>query len=610
MQKRLAASLFFLLLVLVIAVVPAFFTAARADQREIVTEGEYVMGAGETMAVAEERALKKAQQAAAEQAGAFVKSYSQVKNLALTEDAVEVLANHAMKVTVLTRKKTVVGDLDAIRFVVRIKAIVSTEEVEANLRKLREDSSAIDSYKKLKAEYDRQAREIEELKKQLGGAPAGDRKQVLARISEEEKRFRANLWLEKGGDYSLSPEMAMKAFDTALELNPGLAAAWAGKARIGSNAYYTCYNKVEMEGKLECGKEFAALYQALADASRAILLDAGYAEPYALRAEINYHIRTAQWLIQSKKTPQDYDLLQEIRTRNQRAIMEDIDRAIALNPESDIYYERRANYVDPWENPDKPIADMTRAIELCRKANCWSLSMYYRLRAGLYQAAGKEELSKSDLKTAEELARSSESAGKLPAGEFAKLQGELYYSYGPEQQKKILDEATRNIAAGKGTADDYRARALLADVPEDSKVRDLAEAIKLYRESKSPDRGDLKLVTSYYLKASWLKSGKKLADSLRDLNEALSIIDRRLPDALKVVKIGELEKFNEPQKLASASRSEADAVQWIFFKTAVLRDRAVLYEEMGSSEKARLDYGLLCKQFNDRNSCKDVERLK
>jgi hypothetical protein len=605
MNARLAASLFFILLIL-----GAAGTAVRAEQREIMTEGEYVMGAGETMAVAEERALKKAQQAAAEQAGAFVKSYSQVKNLALAEDVVEVLANHAMKVTVLDRKKTVVGDLDAIRFVVRIKALVNTDEVEANLRKLREDSSAVESYKKLKTEYDRQAREIEELKKQLAGAGADGRRQVLARISEEEKRFKASLWLEKGGDYSLSPEMSLKAYDTALELNPNLAAAWAGKARIGSSAYGICCDRVEKEGKLECDKEFAALYQAFADASKAIMIDPRYAEPYALRAEINNHIRTARWLIQSKKTPQDYNLLKEMRAANQRTIMEDIDQAIALSPESHAYYEKRANYADAWENPGKPVADMNRAIELCRKSGCWSLGAYYRMRAGFHLIAGNEELSQNDLKTAKELERQNSPAQLSPPGEFARLLGELYFSFGPEQRQKVLGEATRKIAAGEGSANDYRARALLADEPDDARVRDLAEAINLYKKGTSRDGEELVLAASYYLKATFLKAQKKDSESLRDFNDALAIIDRRLPDALKTVKISELEKYGEPQKIAAASRAEAEAVQWISFKTAALRDRAALYEEMGSPEKARPDYELLCTKFSDKNSCRDLERLK
>jgi len=104
---------------------------------EIISDGEYVMGAGETMEVAEEKAKKSAMQKAAEQAGAFVKSYTKVKNLALESDVIEVIANHSMKVDILEKKKTVLGDVDAIRFYVKIRATMTEEEIEANLKKVR-----------------------------------------------------------------------------------------------------------------------------------------------------------------------------------------------------------------------------------------------------------------------------------------------------------------------------------------------------------------------------------------------------------------------------------------------------------------------------------------
>jgi hypothetical protein len=165
------------------------------ETKEIIAEGEYVMGAGETMAIAEERAMKKAAQNAAEEAGAFVKSYSKVQNLTLAEDVVEVVANHAMKITVLDRKKSVIGDLDAIKFQVKIKAVMTTEEVAANLKKVREDRGVVDAYNRLKADYDRQAREMETLKKRLTETGGEEKKQILAEITNEEKRFKANLWL-------------------------------------------------------------------------------------------------------------------------------------------------------------------------------------------------------------------------------------------------------------------------------------------------------------------------------------------------------------------------------------------------------------------------------
>ncbi len=63
---------------IVLLLVPSFLSA---ETKEIVSEGTYNMGDGETPSVAESRALLKAKQIALEQAGTYVESYSKVKNL-------------------------------------------------------------------------------------------------------------------------------------------------------------------------------------------------------------------------------------------------------------------------------------------------------------------------------------------------------------------------------------------------------------------------------------------------------------------------------------------------------------------------------------------------
>lgn len=75
----------------------------------IISEGEYVMGSGESMEVAYDKAKRAASQKAAEQAGAYVKSYTKVKNLALENDFIEVIANHSMKIEVIEKKKQFSG---------------------------------------------------------------------------------------------------------------------------------------------------------------------------------------------------------------------------------------------------------------------------------------------------------------------------------------------------------------------------------------------------------------------------------------------------------------------------------------------------------------------
>ena len=75
-----------------------------AEVKEIISEGTYNMGDGETPTVAESRALLNAKRTAIEQAGTYVESYTKVENLQLTKDEIQVLASGLMEVEILDRK--------------------------------------------------------------------------------------------------------------------------------------------------------------------------------------------------------------------------------------------------------------------------------------------------------------------------------------------------------------------------------------------------------------------------------------------------------------------------------------------------------------------------
>ena len=74
----------------IIAVVCAFLlfypSPGSAQTKEIISEGTYNMGDGETPSVAESRALLQAKMIALEEAGTYVESYSKLKDLKLTQD--------------------------------------------------------------------------------------------------------------------------------------------------------------------------------------------------------------------------------------------------------------------------------------------------------------------------------------------------------------------------------------------------------------------------------------------------------------------------------------------------------------------------------------------
>ena len=95
---------------LIILILFLFPSLGLAEVKEIICEGTYNMGDGETPTVAESRALLQAKRVAIEQAGTYIESYSKVKNFQLTHDEIQVLASGVMEVTLLDKKRTVVGD--------------------------------------------------------------------------------------------------------------------------------------------------------------------------------------------------------------------------------------------------------------------------------------------------------------------------------------------------------------------------------------------------------------------------------------------------------------------------------------------------------------------
>src|SRR3990167_7623898 len=154
-----------------------------AEVKEIISEGTYNMGDGETPSVAESRALLQAKRTALEQAGTYVESYTKVKNLQLTEDEIKVLSSGIMEVEILDKKRTVVGD--GFHFWVQIKARVNPDKIEEMAKRVKE-KSVVEDYKKIQEAYDKSQREIEELKKQLSQAKGEkEKKQVEAKITDE-----------------------------------------------------------------------------------------------------------------------------------------------------------------------------------------------------------------------------------------------------------------------------------------------------------------------------------------------------------------------------------------------------------------------------------------
>src|SRR3990172_5870444 len=241
-----------------------------AETKEIISEGTYNMGDGETPGVAESRALLQAKRTALEQAGTYVESYTRVENLQLTKDEIQVLASGIMEVEILDKKRTVVREGEGIHFWVQIKAKVNPDKIEEMAKRVKE-KSVVEDYKKIQEAYDKGQKEIEELKKQFAGAKGEkEKKQVEAKITDKERLFQAKEWFEKGYDYDINKEYdnAIEAYTKAIQLDPNYA-----------EAHYNRGLSYSSKGQYD---------KAVEDYSRAIIINPNYTDAYYRRGRTYY----------------------------------------------------------------------------------------------------------------------------------------------------------------------------------------------------------------------------------------------------------------------------------------------------------------------------------
>jgi tetratricopeptide (TPR) repeat protein len=637
---------------------------------EIIADGEYVMGAGETMEVAEEKAKKSAMQKAAEQAGAFVKSYTKVNNLSLEADVIEVIANHAMKVDILEKKKSVLGDVEAIKFYVKIKAILTEEDVEANLKKVREDQTIVDAYNRLKADYEKQDKEIANLKRQLELATGGDKQKIAKLISEEERKYKANLWVEKAQSLGLFADGALDAYKKALELNPELAQAYVGIAQVILSQNDGTYQSDDAESETFLKKRIKNMELSLSNLERALSIDENYADAYALRAKIMHNILNIKVYSLNETDP-------AVEQQYHERIVKDINRAIVLNAsnKAELYNLRATVYLEKAQSAElerasshiiedyfnKALSDIDQAIASCKKNELECLTRYYNAKANAYSGfiysyyirkdktvEANKALSSSQYwrQKAEELYKTLSKEDKekekiietFQVSEYGKLEmeilndgwrerviGSLKDLEGKSDEEKDknaeikIAEIKKRISSGKASAEDYLFMAMfMFDDPVETRKDNFAKGIELFEKRAPQNREALLLVHFYHSQARFLSDNQLYDESLSGLGKAKAIVDKHLTkqklskkliDLWNGLKNAEKEEeiFNTLNKL---NKDEAESFFWILFSSQIISLRAEIYEKLGLYSKALEEYRYLCEQFQDEKACKDVERLK
>jgi len=337
---------------------------ASAQTKEIVSEGAYTMSDGETPSVAESRALLNAKRVAVEQARTYVESRAKVDNFQLTEDEIQVLAAEIMEVETLDKKRTIGGD--GIHFWVKIKAKVNPDKIQEMTKRVK-GKSVIQDYKNIQETYDKSQKDIEEIKKQLTGARGeGEKKQAEARITDDEKLFKANEWFEKGLRHTVGNEdgKGIQEYTNAIALNPDYAEAYNNRGI----AYYNQGLDISDQDQIVL---------AIKDFRKVIVLKPG-----------SYSAYFAQGVI--------YIYEEEYA----RAI-EELNKAIVMDPDEDVAYVGRGFIYMQGKNKDpaKAVADFNRVID---RGGIWS-GMAYANRGGVLMEQQQYDMALDDYNKAIEL---------------------------------------------------------------------------------------------------------------------------------------------------------------------------------------------------------------
>lgn len=384
----------------------ALSVSAFAEIKEIISEGTYNMGDGETPTVAESRAVLQAKRTALEQAGTYVESYSKVENFQLTKDEIQVLASGIMDVTILDKKRTVVGD--GIHFWVKIKARVNPDKIQAMAKKVKE-KSVVEDYKKIQAAYDKSQKEIEELKKQLARAKGEEKKKIEVKIADTGNWFQAFEWFEKGDKYSLNneTEQAIDAYSRSLEFGIKIYEVYARRGIAYANKddfdsaikdfdtvielysssplnYGTDNKTITKDMQTDHTVKYASAYynrggayakkgqleKALDDFNKAITINP------SIDAIVYYWVYYIRGKIYAEMAQYD------------KAI-DEYSKAIKLrSDEAALYIDRGASYSDNGQY-DLAIEDYTKAIEL--GSDKIMISLAYGLRGIAYSRKGQHD---------------------------------------------------------------------------------------------------------------------------------------------------------------------------------------------------------------------------
>lgn len=221
---------------------------AEAEVRTYEGVGEYVMSDFETPDIAKQRAKQRAEVAAQEQAGIFVKSNMKVVNAQMQSDEIETMTAGIMKVHSVTYD--VRPDAAGFVFTSKVMVDIDTDEIDKWLAE-NADSKAelVEKNNALQSALQEQEKKLEELKARLAELERNQsldsepdlRKQIAEEFARSDNAFLSNERLKAGMSLHIRGDLrgAVAAYTEAIEYNPNneMAYTWRGSALGTLNNY-------------------------------------------------------------------------------------------------------------------------------------------------------------------------------------------------------------------------------------------------------------------------------------------------------------------------------------------------------------------------------------
>jgi tetratricopeptide (TPR) repeat protein len=151
-----------------VVMLPSLHTASGAETI-IVAEGRYLMADGDTLALAEEKVLRRAQRRAVEEAGIYLEStFNDLERTlggrSLQNSSLEIrtIAAAIMKTEILESQRSFENDRPS--FFVRIRAVVNLDNLQAAIRRWQSEQQFAEHFRRLQKENAELKAQLRELK--------------------------------------------------------------------------------------------------------------------------------------------------------------------------------------------------------------------------------------------------------------------------------------------------------------------------------------------------------------------------------------------------------------------------------------------------------------